>query len=105
MSTTGRAHTLSIAIPTSIVPASHPHELRTYIVGTLARAAAVYSIDEIVLYDDHSQSAAQHAAAADFLTHVLTYLDAPPHLRRRMFPLHNNRNTLAPERSRAGARV
>ncbi|CBN79505.1 conserved unknown protein [Ectocarpus siliculosus] len=51
-----RKHTLSIAIPGSVVDNAQSRELKTYLVGEIARAAAVFEVDEIVVYDDLSVS-------------------------------------------------
>lgn len=48
-----RHHTLSIAIPGSIVTNCQTKELRTTVVGQIARAAAIYHVDEIIVYDDN----------------------------------------------------
>ena len=47
-----RSSTLSIAIPGSVVSNAQTKELRTHLVGQIARAAAIYHVDEIIVYDD-----------------------------------------------------
>ncbi len=47
-----RHHTLSIAIPGSIVTNCQTKELRTHLVGQIARAATIYHVDEIIVFDD-----------------------------------------------------
>ena len=47
-----RSSTVSIAIPGSVVSNAQTKELRTHLVGQIARAAAIYHIDEIIVYDD-----------------------------------------------------
>mmetsp|Transcript_16089 Transcript_16089/g.30395 ORF Transcript_16089/g.30395 Transcript_16089/m.30395 type:complete len:478 (-) Transcript_16089:66-1499(-) len=47
-----RFSTLSIAIPGSIVSNAQTQELRTHLVGQIARAAAIYHVDEIVVFND-----------------------------------------------------
>eukprot|EP00979_Chaetoceros_neogracilis_P008808 scaffold1972_cov265-Chaetoceros_neogracile.AAC.22 len=47
-----RMATLTIAIPGSIVSNAQTQELRTHLVGQIARAAAVYHVDEIVVFND-----------------------------------------------------
>ena len=47
-----RMSTLSIAIPGSIVSNAQTQELRMHLVGQIARAAAIYHIDEIVVFND-----------------------------------------------------
>lgn len=47
-----RFWTMSIAIPGSVVSNCQTRELRTQLVGQIARAATVYQIDEIIVFDD-----------------------------------------------------
>lgn len=47
-----RTSTLSIAIPGSIVSNAQTPELRTHLVGQIARAAAIYHVDEIIVFND-----------------------------------------------------
>lgn len=47
-----RMSTLSIAIPGSIISNAQTQELRTALVGQIARAAAIYHVDEIVVFND-----------------------------------------------------
>ena len=47
-----RTSTLSIAVPGSIVSNAQTRELKTYLVSQIARAATIYHVDEIVVYDD-----------------------------------------------------
>ncbi|KKY28959.1 putative deoxyribose-phosphate aldolase [Diplodia seriata] len=48
----GRSHTLSIALPGSIIANAQSHDLKTSLAGAIARAAAVFCVDEIVVFDD-----------------------------------------------------
>ena len=47
-----RYDTLSIAVPTSIVANAQSKELKTMLCGQIARAATIYCVDEIVIYED-----------------------------------------------------
>jgi hypothetical protein len=47
-----RLYTVSIAVPGSVITNAQTQELRTYLVGQIARAAAVYHVDEIIVFDD-----------------------------------------------------
>eukprot|EP00970_Alexandrium_tamarense_P020182 scaffold14940_cov200-Alexandrium_tamarense.AAC.2 len=51
-STTTTYPTVSIAIPGSVVSNAQTRELQTQLAGQIARAAAVYRVDEIVVFDD-----------------------------------------------------
>src|SRR5262249_17835140 len=48
----GREWTLSIAIPASIVDNAQSPELKTYLCGQIARAAVVFNVDEVVVFDE-----------------------------------------------------
>lgn len=113
-----RQHTISIALPGSIIakyvwylqqmmihiakPVSAlTHEQKTALAGQIARACAVFCIDEIVVFDDGQAEIRDpehggYTAFADpnyFLYHVLSYLETPPHLRRALFPMHPDLRT------------
>lgn len=47
-----RFTTVSIAVPGSVVANGQTRELRTHMVGQIARAATIYHVDEIIVYDD-----------------------------------------------------
>lgn len=72
----------------------------------VARACAVFQVDEIVVFNDgQSQAGARprkgfegdgytgYSDPDDFLYHVLAYLETPPHLRKTLFPMHPNLRT------------
>ncbi|KAK4495049.1 hypothetical protein PRZ48_013376 [Zasmidium cellare] len=97
----GRSHTLSIALPGSIIANALTHDQKTSLAGQIARACAVFSVDEIVVFDDgqaeiRDPEQGGYTAFADpnfFLYHVLTYLETPPNLRRSLFPMHPDLRT------------
>jgi methyltransferase len=109
-----RTSTLSIALPGSIIANAKSHDQKTYLCGAIARALAVFNVDEIVIFndepptsssDDTSSKHQQRPSANDeegytalsdpshFLAHVLSYLETPPHLRKSLFPMHPNLRT------------
>jgi methyltransferase len=47
-----RFSTLSIALPGSVISNCQTRELRTHLVGQIARAATIYHVDEIIVFDD-----------------------------------------------------
>jgi len=47
-----RFSTLSIALPGSVLANCQTRELRTLLVGSIARAATIYHVDEIIVFDD-----------------------------------------------------
>ena len=119
-----RASTLSVALPGSIIANAKSHDQKTYLAGTIARALAVFNVDEVVIFNDEAPPASPSDANASdqtngshrgsgsgrssttddgeytaltnpshFLSHILSYLETPPHLRRALFPIHPNLRT------------
>lgn len=93
--------TLSIAIPGSILDNCQSPELRTYLAGQIARAACIYKIDEIIVFDDQGEvteiekkkikkdeQLGEGRAACIHLARILQYLECPQYLRKHFFPLH-----------------
>ena len=62
----------------------------------------MFCVDEIIVFNDgHSPNKSQQENGHDvsytgysdpdyFLTHILSYLETPPHLRKTLFPMHPN---------------
>ena len=73
-----------MAIPSSFVSDTPHLREKTVRVGLLARAAAIFRVDEIVIY---AQAPRIGQEEAKFLEKILSYLDTPQYLRKRMFPL------------------
>ena len=112
----GRRHTFSVALPGSIIAkyvqrltntalsdliSALTHDQKTALAGQIARACAVFCVDEVVIFDDGQAEARPaeqdgYTAFADpnfFLYHLLSYLETPPHLRKRLFPMHSDLRT------------
>jgi predicted SPOUT superfamily RNA methylase MTH1 len=102
-SSSGRSYTVSIALPGSIISNAQSPELRTYLAGQIARAAAIFNIDEIIVFSENttanisSQSiegefrgANRHSDPDIFLARLLQYLETPQYLRKQLFPVHND---------------
>ena len=100
---TPRKNTLSIAVPGSIIANAKNHDQKTFLCGQIARALAVFNVDEVVVFNDEPPKTTGKAtddegytAMSDpchFLAHVLTYLETPAHLRKTLFPMHPNLRT------------
>ncbi|KAF1329481.1 hypothetical protein FI667_g5774, partial [Globisporangium splendens] len=94
--TKGRAWTLSMAIPGSIIDNAQTKELKTYLAGQVARAAVIFQVDEIIVFDDQLGAAKNEGPqkkATDchvFLSRILQYLETPQYLRRALFPMHSD---------------
>lgn len=70
----------TILIPSSTTMESRDERIRTLKVGTIARAAAVFRVDRIVIYRDEEFDDSR------FISRVLQYAETPQYLRKRLFP-------------------
>ncbi|KAI1323626.1 DUF171-domain-containing protein [Xylariaceae sp. FL0255] len=96
----GREWTVSVAIPGSVISTCRRDDQRTNIVSHIARALAVFSIDEVVIFDDSPQDSrptrvdpAAYTGDVDpcgYLDHLLQYMEMPPFMRRTLLPIHPN---------------
>lgn len=89
----GRKHTVSVAVPASIIANAQSFELRAYLVGQIARATTIFTIDEIVIYEDQSalpKSEEGVSQALAFFVRNLQYLETPQYLRRNLFQIHKD---------------
>lgn len=100
----GRTATVSIALPSSILANAQSKELRIYVAGQIARAAAIYCIDEIIIFDEAAaESPERHRPAANrpqhekervdhtaFFKLLLDYLETPQYLRKSLFPVSHD---------------
>lgn len=96
----GRPYTLSVALPGSILDNAQSPELRTYLAGQIARACAIFCVDEIVVFDEEGQDAktvegeftgvGKKGQACVQLARILQYLECPQYLRKAFFPKHQD---------------
>ncbi|XP_029468732.1 putative methyltransferase C9orf114 homolog [Rhinatrema bivittatum] len=96
----GPPYTLSVALPGSILDNAQSPELRTYLAGQIARACAVFSVDEIVVFDEAGECSQsmegefegvlKKGQACVQLARILQYLECPQYLRKSFFPKHQD---------------
>lgn len=95
--------TLTVAVPGSILENAQSLELRTYLAGQIARAACMFQVDEVVVFDDYGDIANTKKATIEDvdglkttrhcciqLGRILQYLECPQYLRKHFFPIHND---------------
>lgn len=95
--------TVSIAVPGSILDNAQSPELRTYLAGQIARAACIYKVDEVVVFDDIgdvTEDEKRKIRKDDVLgegrigclqlARILQYLECPQYLRKYFFPIHKD---------------
>jgi len=58
--THGRTSTLTIALPGSIISNAQTPDLKTALAGQIARACAVFCVDEIIIFNDGQNHASTH---------------------------------------------
>jgi len=76
---------LSIAVPASVV-SDVPHlREKTSKIGLIGRAAAIFRIDEIIIYPDNPK--VNQTAEMDLINILLAYMETPQYLRKRLFRL------------------
>ncbi|KAM9307090.1 uncharacterized protein KZ484_000421 [Pholidichthys leucotaenia] len=98
--TRGRAYTVSIALPGSVLDNAQSPELRTYLAGQIARACVVFSVDEVIVFDEQGEDV--KSVEGEFtgvgkrghgclqLARILQYLECPQYLRKVFFPKHKD---------------
>ncbi|KAL7297952.1 hypothetical protein TKK_0008969 [Trichogramma kaykai] len=98
-----KVSTLSVALPGSILDNAQSPELRAYLAGQIARAACIYKIDEVIVYDDKGEiteverkKMKRDCTLGDArpcclqLGRILQYLECPQYLRKHLFPIHKD---------------
>jgi methyltransferase len=82
-----RLWTISIALPGSILDnAGHKSaELQASLACQIARAAAIFCVDEVVIFREGARLSDEDST--DTLALLLRYMDTPQYLRRHLFPV------------------
>ncbi|HLN44379.1 MAG TPA: RNA methyltransferase, partial [Candidatus Sulfotelmatobacter sp.] len=76
---------LIIAIPASVISDTpHPRE-KTSKIGLIARAAAIFRVDEIIIYQDDPK--VNQDKELKLITKLLSYIETPQYLRKRLFKI------------------
>ena len=76
-----KPRSLSILLPSSFLIDARDLRSKTLKIGQIARAASVFCVDRIVIYQDPDLD------EADFIEKILLYAETPQYLRKRLFPL------------------
>ena len=86
----GRDYTVTVGIPGSILRQAQTKELRTALIGQVARACSLYEVDEIVIFIDSTYEAQlePERQLSVLFTRILQYIECPPYLRKDLFPMH-----------------
>jgi len=76
---------ISIAIPASVVSDTPHMREKTSKIGLIGRAAAIFGVDEIIIYKDEPKL--DQRADMDFIATLLGYMETPQYLRKRLFKI------------------
>lgn len=77
--------TLSIAFPSSIFDNTPTPQLEAYLVGQVARAAVVFNVTEIVIFNE--ENTPESKARQERLVKLFEYAECPQYLRKRLFAI------------------
>ena len=76
---------LSIAIPASVISDTPHLREKTSKIGSIARSAAIFRVDEIIVYPDNIKQ--NQRRDIDFIALILNYLETPQYLRKALFKI------------------
>jgi methyltransferase len=76
---------LSIAIPASVISDTPHLREKTSKIGLIGRAAAIFRVDEIIVYSDNLR--VDQRLDLRFIELLLNYLETPQYLRKSLFPI------------------
>jgi len=76
---------LVIAIPASVISDTPHLREKTSKVGLIGRAAAIFRVDEIIVYRDNPRE--KQSADLDLIATLLSYMETPQYLRKRLFKI------------------
>jgi predicted SPOUT superfamily RNA methylase MTH1 len=83
-----RKYSISIAVPGSIIANCQSKELQSYVAGQIARTAAIFRVDEIVVFAENPSEPLNGSFDPDlYLARQLEYLETPQYLRKALFPI------------------
>jgi methyltransferase len=74
---------IQLAIPSSLTIETADQKIKTYKVGQVARAAAIFRVNYVAIYRDPAHDESRFIAA------ILQYMEAPQYLRKLLFPRSN----------------
>ncbi len=80
-----RIQKISLAIPASFVSDTPHLREKTFRIGLVGRAAAIFRIHEILVYKDLPN--VDQTSDAELLALILSYMETPQYLRKRLFKI------------------
>jgi len=95
-----RPFDFAIAVPASLTSDTPHLREKTFRIGFIGRAAAIFRVDEIIVYPDMPYT--NQKSDIRLIQTILSYMETPQYLRRRLFrivPELQNAGTLPPLRT------
>lgn len=80
----GKLKTCSIAFPSSIFDNTPAPQLEAYLVGQIARAATIFHIQEIIIYDEETNT---DKCKIEKIVKLFEYAECPQYLRKDIFAI------------------
>jgi predicted SPOUT superfamily RNA methylase MTH1 len=74
---------IQVAVPSSLTIETTDQKIKTYKVGQVARAAAIFRVHRVTIYRDATHDDSR------FIASILQYMEAPQYLRKLLFPRSN----------------
>ena len=74
---------IQLAVPSSLTIETADQKIKTYKVGQVARAAAIFGVQRVTIYRDPAYDDSR------FIASILQYMEAPQYLRKLLFPRSN----------------
>ena len=81
---------INLFIPNSFLAETNDLKIKTYKVGIISRALAVFRIKNVIIYKDNSFNDEKGIKDAKFIETVLNYMNTPQYLRKRAFPIQSD---------------
>ncbi len=78
-------HEVSIAIPASLVSDTPHLREKTFKIGMVGRAAAIFGVNEVVVFSDTPKK--DQRREIDLITTILSYMETPQYMRKRLFKI------------------
>jgi predicted SPOUT superfamily RNA methylase MTH1 len=76
-----RGFTISIVVPSSIIDNAQSYELKTYLVGQIAKACGLFQVNEIIVYSNdrtqHMKNLSSDISTTEFFVRNLEYIETP----------------------------
>lgn len=78
----------AVCFPTSIIESVQTNELQLLLLAQLSRILALYRVNRVIIIDDQTyRPASASFDPGEFISRVMSYLETPQYLRKKLFPL------------------